>query len=248
MATRIPSKLKSDSIIEALCEVRFQCSNLPEVTIGRLTDCPIWKDFKAERTPFADIPEAIRQIDPNLRYQSIYVFKSMDGSRLIRLGKQVISLHIVGDYCGGKQFQKELSALYKYLFNKLDDVVFTRMGFRYVNALSGSKHGIHDIHDLEISIEAGGEDVKAPVNLNFSIEDDSLHKTTRRIASPSFIKGALPQDTSVVIDIDVTTPDEIKIETFDEAKNWTNEAHIYEKKAFFSLIPKNVLNKLVESW
>jgi hypothetical protein len=54
MATRkkrIPAKLKYDAIVEALLEVRFDMTTIPEVLLGRLADCPSWKGFEQDRMP-----------------------------------------------------------------------------------------------------------------------------------------------------------------------------------------------------
>ena len=64
----IPQKLKHDAIVEALVEIRFDASTIPEVLLGRLADHEPWKGFDQRRLPAYEIPAPIRQADANLRY------------------------------------------------------------------------------------------------------------------------------------------------------------------------------------
>jgi hypothetical protein len=66
MATRkkrIPAKLKDDAIVEAVLEVRFDMTTIPEVVLGRLADCPSWKGFEQGRMPTYEIQAILRQAD-----------------------------------------------------------------------------------------------------------------------------------------------------------------------------------------
>lgn len=250
MASKIPKKLKHDSIVEALCEVQFRCHELPEIVIGRLGDCEAWKSFRADRLPVADIPESLRANDPNLKFQPTLELKSEDGTRRVRIGSNVISFHRsgFGSYCGWNMFEAELRDMYTYLFEKLTDVNVTRIGFRYVNALTVNKHLVPSVNDLDVVISAGGSPIGGPVNLNYIILNDETHATMTRIAAPDFVQGSVPIETAVVVDIDVTTPKEFRITAVEDVVEWTRVAHEWEKKAFFSLIPDAILNQIVEEW
>lgn len=51
----IPVKLKNDAIVEALFEIRFSMSTIPEVFFGRMADCAFWKNFKHEPLPISQV-------------------------------------------------------------------------------------------------------------------------------------------------------------------------------------------------
>lgn len=247
---QIPNKLKEDSIIEALCEVRFSCRELTEIVVGRLGDCESWRAFNAQRLPLANIPEAIKAADSNLKFQPIFELRSSDGIRRVRIGGNVISFHIsgAGNYCGWNKFEPQLESLFRCLFEKLNEVSVSRLGFRYVNALRETKHLISSVNNLNINITADETSIDGHVNLNYLIKNDDSHQTMTRIASPFFVQGALPPETSIVIDIDVTTPDGLIIKNAEDVVAWTRTAHKFEKEAFFKLIPQNVLKQIVEEW
>jgi len=49
MASRgksIPKKLKHDAIVEAVVEVRFSTTTIPEILFGRLSEYGPWKNFR----------------------------------------------------------------------------------------------------------------------------------------------------------------------------------------------------------
>lgn len=106
----LPTKLKDDFIVEALCQIQFVSDDLAEVVVGRATDYWGKKGYVAERLPIADIPAPIRQADPNLRFQPTIQLRAKQGPNLIRIGEQAISFHIAGEkqYPGWNNFREQL--------------------------------------------------------------------------------------------------------------------------------------------
>lgn len=247
MTQRIPKKLRNDAIVEALCETRFKCGELSEIVVGRLSDFRPWHPV---RLPVADIPEALRAMDANLKYQPIVELRDPEGVQRIRIGGNVLSFHLTGEekYCGWEIFAPQLEELFRYLFERLTEVSIFRAGFRYINALTFEKHHISSVNDLNLNIEVGDATLSGPVNLNYQVTNDVSHITMTRIASPVFVQGELPRNTTAVVDIDVTSPDGLEIQSVSQASEWARVAHGYEKQAFFSLIPEAILSKVVEEW
>jgi uncharacterized protein (TIGR04255 family) len=76
----LPERIDPDAIIEALVEFRFEHSELPELMLGRLLDAQLWEGHTQTRLPTADIPQPIREMDPNLRYQPLVELRKSDGA------------------------------------------------------------------------------------------------------------------------------------------------------------------------
>src|SRR5688572_6634063 len=95
---RIPKKLKHDAIVEALLEVRFQTTTIPEVLFGRLADYAPWKGFTQVRLPAYDLPALMRQADPNLRFQPLFELRDEQNKQAVRLGGRVLSYHKLAPY------------------------------------------------------------------------------------------------------------------------------------------------------
>jgi uncharacterized protein (TIGR04255 family) len=244
----IPRKLKDDAILEAVCQIQFKTSEVPELVIGRLTLEQSWKDFKPNRLPAADIPRPIRNQDANLRFAPTFELRRPDGARVIRLNDNLISYHIIGvnNYCGWSQFKPELEGAVAALFEQLKGVEITRLTLRYINALNEERHRIGVVHDLDLQLMVGGMKVLGPVNINFTEERGRLHTSTTRIAHPEFVQGELPKGTCAIVDVEVTSPPQFSAKQPREVLDWIESAHTYEKEAFFKLIPSEVLSHLTE--
>lgn len=241
-----PQKLKDDSIIEALCQVQFTSTELPEIVLGRLSDFGQWKAYSKETLPVSNIPAPIRRTDENLKYEPLLALRSPDGSRLIRIGENTLSYHVISRYCGWTTFKDELEQTLVALFDRLEKLVVTRLGFRYINALTKDRHYISGADALNLNIQVAGKTLEGRLNLNYETSPDSAHTVMTRIASPFFVQGTLPPGVEVVVDIDVFTPPGYETMHIASVLEWVNSAHNYEKDAFFKLVPPEILNKLVE--
>ncbi len=239
-----PDKLTNDALVEALCEFQFECSEVAEIVIGRLSDNPDWHSYNVERLPYSEIPSAIRDNDPNLKFGAILQLRSNDGSFIIKIGGNVISLHNLNRYCGWANFQPKLNTLVDFIFKKLTNLHITRIGFRYTNALTPEKHLVHSLSELNLSLIVADSSLDGHVNLNYGTEYSKQHIAMTRLASKSFVQGKLPSTTAAVIDIDIATKLNMALSDKKDVKNWVDEAHAYEKDAFFRLIPVEISKKL----
>ena len=147
-----PDRLRDDALVEAICEFRFECREVTEIVIGRLSDNAEWSSYSVERLPSSSIPSAIRENDPNLRFEPTLQLRSEDGRYLAKIGGRVISFHNVQSYCGWEQFQPKLNALIDFIFSRLTELSITRIGFRYVNALTPERHKIANLNELNLSL------------------------------------------------------------------------------------------------
>lgn len=244
----LPTKLKDDAIVEAICQIQFVSEDLPEVVIGRATDYWGKHGYVAERLPIADIPASIRQSDPNLRFQPTIQLREKQGSNLIRISEQAISFHVVGEkrYPGWQKYRTQLQSVVEALFSNMTNFAVTRIGLRYINAIVQDRHFINDIHDLEFEVCVGGKKLICPVNLNFNVPEGDEHIVTTRLAHSSFVQGTLPAKTSAVIDVEVSTTNEFLSKNAGNVMMWIEKAHTFEKGAFFALIPNVIQQKLVE--
>lgn len=242
----IPVKLKHDAIVEALFEIRFAMTTIPEVFIGRLAEYAPWKGFTQAPMPASNIPPFIRQADPNFRYQPVFALIDNTAGRAVRIGPQVLSYHRRMPYVGWAEFKPELVEVIAGVFQKTDGLRVERLGLRYLNALRTDVHGIRLISDLDLKLEVSGERIAGNANLNFTTADSSDTICTVRIATTEFIHGELPENTSVYVDVDVSTKP--GFETKDQAfvRDWIEAAHAKEKEQFFRLLSETTIESLKE--
>lgn len=242
-AKPLPKKVSPDAIVEALLEVRFRTTTLPEVVSGRLTDSPAWKGLLPQRLPAADLPEVLRRTDPNLLYQPALQMNAPDARRLVRIGPQVLSYHRLAPYVGWPQLRGELFDAVGQLFSRIGDASVTRLGLRYINALTPA-HGISGFADLDMAVMVDNTRVTERINVNFTkVAGENVIRTVR-VASPDFVQGRLPEGSAVIIDIDVFTKDGFDTAEQQAVQQWIERAHDEAKIAFFSLLTLPIIKRL----
>lgn len=245
---RIPKKLTHDAILEAVFELRFQTKELPEVTVGRLVDNEIWRHFPKTRSPFSDIPAPVRLADPNLRFQALVELREPSGHRLVKIGTNVISFHNLKPYMGWDTgFSEAIRSMVTFVFERTTDIRISRIGLRYINALTPTEHNIVRIADLNFTLKVGGTDIQDDLNVNYRTCNGNFI-TLRRIATPGFVQGNMPDNTVAYVDIDVFNPDGMIYTSDDDVLRWTNEARKRKNIAFFDLFTAAQIDELVEEW
>ena len=241
----LPEKLTPDAIVEAIVEVRFEYDDpSPEVLIGRLADATEWQKFPQRRLPTADIPATLRRADPGLRYQPALDLTSEDIPITVRIGPQSLAYSRRAPYPGWSVFGSEVKRAIAILFEKARNPNVTRLGLRYINALQSDLHGVLGFQDLNLTISVAGKPLAESVNLNFrtSVMADSL--CFARLATPDLAQGNIPENTTVIVDLDVFTDDPYKTSEESAVIAWLDAAHEAEKIAFFGLLTSETIARL----
>jgi uncharacterized protein (TIGR04255 family) len=240
----LPERIEPDAILEALIELRFEPADLPEAVLGRLLDVPAWSGYNQTRLPMADIPQPIREIDTNLRYQPLVELHRPDGLRVAKIGSHVVSYHVVNSYPGWAAFKQEIEGVVREVTIKLKSPKFSRIGFRYINILRPDDHFVAGLADTTVSLKVNDCDMTKSLAINYVRNLNSRHAVTVRIATPDLVGGVVRPGFSLMCDIDVATPLEMVISDYDEAMAWIEEAHTLEKSEFFLLLSESVIAKL----
>lgn len=241
-----PKKLKKDAIAEALLEVQFVTSDLPELVIGKLADGSYWRDFLAERLPFADIPIQLREIDQKIKYMPFIEKRSAEKTEAVKIGPSAISFHALKPYPGWSKFGILLHEGIDFLFGTLKDFEATRLGFRYVNIFTSADHAIEQVFDLDFKLEVSGKPLIAPLNLNYRNAHGSDHLAIIKLASSDFVTPATP-GLCALVDIDVSTPTTFKTKDSGVAHEWLERAHVVLKDEFFALFTDQMFSRLSEN-
>jgi uncharacterized protein (TIGR04255 family) len=238
-----PERIEPDAILEALTEFRLEHGELPELVLGRLLDIPLWKDFKQARLPAADIPQALREADPALRYLPQVELRKGDATRVVRIGGRVLSYHVLAPYPGWSVFQPEIEAALDAVFVKLQAPQVCRISFRYINLLRPDGHHIHGVQDTNIALRVGGNVITESLAVTYNRSDPD-HTVAVKVATPDFVTGTAPPGYSLLCDIDVFTKPNDLITDYASAMRWIQTAHTLEKTEFFSILPEAISRRL----
>lgn len=240
----LPTKLKQDTIAEALFEIRFEHGSLPEIAVGKLAGTAAWAGMAQSRLPLGDLPQQIRDMQPDMRYQAILQLSSDDGL-IIKIGPRVISAHVLAPYPGWPAFGPKLGEMVRALFDACPGPNIQRLGLRYINAVQRA-HGLSSLWDLNINFEVTGARPSGELAASYRTALPSGNIAQVGLATREFINGGVPEDTVGAVDIDIWTasaPGTISIENVLE---WLEAAHAAEKETFFALWPTAVIEKLRE--
>jgi len=242
----VPDSMKADAVVEAIFELRFAGLPIPEVFYGRMVDHPTWKLRTQGRLPGYDIPSSAREFGHEIRFAPVMELASIENGSVLRIGPYAVSYHRPAPYPGWAVFGAELDRVIDSLFEVAAPLTVQRLGLRYLNALRESTHGVRGVADLDLTITDSDGPILKNVNLNFATPAGELTECTVRIATREFVQGELPADTSLIVDVDVSTRGGFEATTSADVKKWTRDAHVTEKREFFHLFPQSLMNQLME--
>lgn len=241
MNPELPKLLKQDAIVESLLEVQFEHNQVGEVILGRLAAADGWMDYQSSRLPYADLPQSIRDADPNLRFQPILQLQNASATEVVKIGSKVISLHRLGGYPGWDNFRERAKKLIEILLHAVPDIHITRIGLRYVNSLLPA-HGFDSFWDMNIDFKVDGERPAESVAANYRYSADDNCTVQVAIAHPVYVNGPIVPGSVALVDVDVFTQKALGNATKEQLLHWLDNAHNIEKQAFFKLWPSDKLD------
>jgi len=246
MAPNHPT-LENDAIQEAVFEIRFERSTkvVPEIFFGKISDYEDWSEYGQVRLPLSEIPESIRRSDPGLQHKPVIELVSPDGKRAIRIGPDVLIASRRGNYPGWEGgFRSEIQEISKRLFDVQKELAIRRLGMRYINALRSDLHGINSCDDLEMELKVADTDVSQDFSLNFRTNVGTDFEAMNRVATVKFAAGSIPENTTVVLDIDVHTSDGFQVDSYDGVIQWAEKARTEKNDRFFSVLGQDATERL----
>lgn len=243
---QLPKKITPDAIREALFEMRFEHDELAEVIVGKLAGRAEWSGFAAQRLASGTLPDELRQSDVALRYLPSVELRHPGGGELVRVGPQMCSHHILGEYVGWAKFSAKLAETAAAVVSVAPSLRLTRLGLRYINALTSTEHFISSVYDLNISIKVAGDNPSPTVVLGYEIDAPNGMAGVVKIVSPRFVEGPVPSSTVAVVDIDIFSENRFEADV-GAIQQWLNLAHGIEKEAFFSLLRDETVQRLMEN-
>lgn len=237
---KTPSELTPCPVVEASMEVRFSRSDTPiEVIMSMIIENVRDKFENFQKLPIANLPENIRDADPNLKYASLYYMTSKQNKNIrLQVGKGTLSVISTGEYLGWKDFSKYINETLKIgvdsslLKNSLE-----RIGLRYISFFEGSS--IFDNLNGEYTF----------INSPFSKQKHSAVRTEFEYSSFKCIAqittaAKVNDKEGSVIDLDVIKKftESCKTKTITDFISLIEEAHNVEKNIIFNLLKKKYVD------
>lgn len=241
MPDQIPKQLKNCPIIESVAEVRFS-TNIDRTAVYGVLYNALKANFeKTIPLDILQIPEQIRDADPNLKYKPYYKIKhNADPCILIQIGPDVITINNVPTYSGWDAFSKKIFEVLETVFRTEIIGSIDRIALRYINFFEGSNifQG-----GTNLSIKLMQDEIPyIQTQLKTEFVEDSFRSNVTIINHAiSSAKGSKMYGS--VIDIDTYRMMALENAVRD-IKSILNELHTYEKRTFFSLLSQEFLKSL----
>lgn len=234
----LPKQISPCPINQAVVEIRFNSPLPPDAIFGVVFNKLKDSYNVAERLPILQIPEAVRNEDPNLLFQPHY--KLLKDNYVLQVGPKVISLAITDqNYTTWESYYSEIQEV----FEKINEIDFIsevlRVGLRFVNFF------IDDIwENININVKIINDEIQSDEIFVRTLLNKGEYKVNLQTGN----QLKLEDDKQIVrrasvIDIDTFIQGE-KIEFFENMSSILESSHTIEKEIFFGLLKEDFLKSL----
>ena len=240
---KLPKEISPCPIIDTVIEIRFE-STMPKEAKEAIFGI-IFNEFNdrypsLEKLPILQIPEAIREADPNFKYQAYHKLSNDDF--ILRIGPNVISLGSSltegREYIGWEKFLTEI----EYILSKIEELKFIkkfeRLGIRYINYFND------DIfNNIAIGLFSGDKPLESKsAIIGIEVEKNDF---TNQIQITNKAKGNIGgrELSGSIIDID-TYIEIINEISFKEIIQLIKDGHQVEKELFFGTLETDFISTL----
>lgn len=237
-----PKELQSSPLVDATIEVRFAAGNtdiLPGLLFSQLR-----QEFeKIQELPTLQLPLAIRQNDPGLKFQATHRLES--AKFLLNVGPNVVGLGckiLPGElkYPGWKAFIQRFEAIMTTVLQTELVAGFQRLGVRYINFFEQK-----DLFKaLNVTFETGweGKGLQKDKQIAFIVQNEEFLSrvqvnnsvTARPLNTPAERQGQII-DIDTFVDIGNDTADLVDLAT---------RAHSYTEDLFFGILSDRLKEQL----
>lgn len=236
----LPIKITPCPIVETVLEIRFS-SLFPSEAIYGLFFNPLKEIFDSniEKLPMAQIPDLIRNQDPNFKYKPY--FRVVKDNTVFQFAPDLINIININSYLGWDVFFEKIKTILDSIastnvINKIE-----RISLRYIDFFE-----LDIIDKINLDINLNNSILKSnEIFLRAKIENEEVDKILQVSNSAMIFKNSLPINGST-LDIDISLKDYSKVSPNDKENLYSliDKLHTEEKETFFQLLKEDFLKTL----
>jgi uncharacterized protein (TIGR04255 family) len=231
----IPKKIDNCPIVDSVVELRFKSNIFPNAVFGLIFNS-LQKDFpNVEKLPILQLPEQLRDSDPNFKFKAHYRLVSKDGYS-VQIGPDVIVIGAPTPYPGWSSFFDKINLVIDKIFETKVIEKVIRLGLRFINFFD---EDIFEKINLDITINGESHKTKN-TQLRTEVENKGFINTLNVANDATQKINNIKERNGSIIDIDT-------FKFYDNA-NFKNiyqseitKAHDIEKEMFFKLLKTQYL-------
>lgn len=236
---KIPSKIEPSPLVEAVVDVRFMPDIPPAAVFGYVHGLLKGRYGDISGLPILQVPEEIREKDPNLIFQPYY--RMVNKPFVLQLGPRVFNLAALDPaYPGWNSFRNEICGIFGALSENgvIGDIA--RVGIRYINFF---EFNVFEVTNFFVALgDTSLSNHKTLLRVQFS--DDGFETTVQVTNDGNLRIGKQPKRGSVV-DLDTYYLRPPLVEKRDQGfLDLIEIAHRILKQRFFSGLKKEFVASL----
>ncbi|MHC6202772.1 TIGR04255 family protein [Breznakiellaceae bacterium SP9] len=238
---KIPKKITSP-IKEAIFEIRYDGPYPGEALYGILFEIfkKIAANNVAEIMPIMQIPQQVRDIDPNLHYQPLYRIRNDQFA--FSVGPHAISFSALEPYSGWSRWTAFFYPLVTIVQQCKVITKVERIGLRTLTIFSGNIFA-----DINATLTVDNQSINtipSSFHTEFNMSDTHI---LLNVGNSTNISGIQTADS--LIDIDCIHQFDCSEDVFFASyKDALEKAHVANKQVFFGLLKEELVNKLNPEW
>lgn len=240
--SRLRRVYKRPPIVEALCQLNFEQSDAWDITLpGKLqAQLASYNGRSVQQQKLEASFQSKTKDQPSFQVretlQSVQL-PNKDGTRLVAIGPDVFSIHMLQPYVGWTEaFRNQIADGLDAYLNIAGVFPLKRIGLRYINEVSiaGESLNLEDYFATPLAVPTG---FPMPLTRFMQrIESEIAERSIRTIYTFSSLPTENPADNKFILDIDVIWLGNIEKPAVDDVMVIVDEMKVIEHGIFESLI------------
>lgn len=199
MATSLPKKLIKEPLIDAVFEVRFSSKAPASVILPGLLFSNLDSDNNIESLPISELPKAIREANPQLRFAPLS--RVNWGQFYINIGDTSVSVSCKYPYSGWSNFKTAIHKVVGILSESKIVEEVHRYSMKYVDMIPSSNDQ-QKISMINFKVSIADHSLeKEPFQLRIEIPRDGLTNIVQVVSSAQAIVNGSAME-GLVVDVD----------------------------------------------
>ena len=198
---RRPRRINPNKIVDGTIEIRFESELPSEIVLALIFNEMHEKWGKGEQSPVAQLPKALRDLRPELKYQPTQFWKLKEGRRL-NVGPNMIALaaNVVES---GESFIAEFEQIVQRW--ELSKVLgkLTRVGIRYINLFENEN--IYENSTLKLELPGYDLPHSFPTLIRTELDREKFIGILQVVNKASVEHSGARTRSGSILDIDVVT-------------------------------------------
>jgi uncharacterized protein (TIGR04255 family) len=246
MTTKIPTKLGKEPLIDVICGVNFDSDIHAETLLpGLLLQKLVGKQPKFETLPMAQLPQTVRDSDPNLKNAPLMRIV-VDDQFTILIGSKWLGVGCQMPYAGWSAFSEMILIVFKVLSDLPSVNSVDRHSLKYVDFIKSQDGNTEPLSRFNLKIEIANRILSnQTTHLRTEIAESPFLHAITIIYPATATQPDRPAIDGLLVDVDTHRIERFTLNDFlAQLPVLLEEIHTANKAFFFDLLSEAGLQEL----